>query len=126
MGGKKEILLVGGGGHCRSCIEVIESSEDFQVGGIIDRKDLIGQNIMGHPVIGSDEDLQELRSKFEYACVTVGQIKSAALRIKLFRLLLEYGYQLPVIQASTAYVSERTKIGQGTIIMQYSDLKSIS
>ena len=114
---KKQILLIGGGGHCKSCIEVIESINEYQITGIIDAKDKIGEHILGYKVIGCDDDLKHFRNKYDYALITVGQIKSVAVRVKLYNMLKELGYILPVIVASTAYVSKHTLIGEGTIIM---------
>lgn len=114
---KKQILLIGGGGHCKSCIEVLESMNEYQIAGIIDAKDKVGEDILGHKIIGCDDDLRSLRNKYDYALITVGQIKSVAVRIKLYNLLKELGYILPVIVASTAYVSKHTSIDEGTIIM---------
>ena len=34
----KEILLIGGGGHCKSVIDVIEHEGEFQIIGIIETK----------------------------------------------------------------------------------------
>ena len=34
---KPEIILLGGGGHCRSCIDVIEQAGDFNIAGIVDK-----------------------------------------------------------------------------------------
>ena len=34
---KPEIILVGGGGHCKSCIDVIEAESRFTIKGIIDQ-----------------------------------------------------------------------------------------
>ena len=114
---KKEIILIGGGGHCKSCIDVIESSGEFTIAGIVDSKDKIGETVLGYKVIGSDDDLTELKQKYEYALITVGQIKSAAIRIKIFNSLNKIGFTLPVIKASTAYVSPHASIEDGTIIM---------
>ena len=47
---KKEILLIGGGGHCKSCIDIIEQDESFKIIGIIDRKKLIGKSILGYKI----------------------------------------------------------------------------
>jgi sugar O-acyltransferase (sialic acid O-acetyltransferase NeuD family) len=114
---KKEIILIGGGGHCKSCIDVIESTNDFSIAGIIDSKDKIGDSILGYKVIGCDDDLEELSKTYEYALITVGQIKSAKIRIKLFDLLTGLGFKLPAIIASSAYVSKHATIGNGSIIM---------
>ncbi len=113
----KDIILIGGGGHCKSCIAVIESTQEYRISGIIDTPDKLGQEILGYPVIGTDEQLPELNEKYDYALITVGQITSAGLRKKLYQKTKEAGFRLPVIIASTAFVSKHTQIGEGTIIM---------
>jgi len=34
----EDIILIGGGGHCRSVIDVIESENKFLIRGIVDQK----------------------------------------------------------------------------------------
>ena len=41
---KPEIILVGGGGHCKSCIDVIEAEGRFIIKGIIDLPDRFEMN----------------------------------------------------------------------------------
>jgi len=113
----KNILLVGGGGHCKSCIEAIESIGDYTIAGIIDTKDKIGKKVLGYPIIGSDEDLEQLKEDFQYALITLGQIKSSSLRVKLFNKIKGYGFILPNIISSSAFVSDRIKIGEGNVIL---------
>ena len=86
----KKIILIGGGGHCKSVIDVIEQEKKFEIQGIVDKANNIGSNILGYKVIASDDNLQKLANRFKYALVTVGQIKSPALRIKLFNLDKKY------------------------------------
>lgn len=31
-----EIILIGGGGHCKACIDVIETERKYRIAGIID------------------------------------------------------------------------------------------
>jgi len=115
----KEIILVGGGGHCKSVIDVIEQEAKYNIVGIIDKKELIGSEVLGHKVIGCDDDLAVLRDKFQYALVTVGHVKSNALRVKLFKLLQELGFELPTFISPLAYVSKHASIDEGTIIMHH-------
>ena len=112
-----EIILVGAGGHARACIDVIEMSRQFKVAGLVEKDETNNQGNFGYPVIGTDDDLQDLRKKYSHALVTVGQIKSPATRIRLFRRLQELDYQLPFIVSPSAYLSKHTQIGDGTIIM---------
>ena len=34
----KKIILVGGGGHCKSCVDVIENENKYKIKAIIDKK----------------------------------------------------------------------------------------
>jgi len=112
-----KIILIGGGGHCKSAIDVIEQEARFEIAGIIDKPELLGSKILGYPVIGSDFDLESLTKKYQNALVTVGHIKSALVRIKLYDLAIKAGFTLPSIVSPNAYISKHSKIGNGTIIM---------
>ena len=114
---RTEILLIGGGGHCRSVIDVIELEEKYTIAGIIDKKELIGQDVLGYKVIGCDDDLEKLFKKYKYTIITVGQIKSNSLRVKLFDKVKEIGYKLPVIKSPLAYISKHSSVEEGTIVM---------
>jgi acetyltransferase-like isoleucine patch superfamily enzyme len=48
-----EILLIAGGGHCRSVIDVIEQGCRFEIEGIVDRPELLDSNFLGYSVIGN-------------------------------------------------------------------------
>jgi len=113
----KELLLIGGGGHCKSIIDVIEEEGNFSIAGIIDKSDLLEKTVLGYPIIGNDLDLNQFAKKFTYALVTVGQIKSPNLRIKLFKKAKELGFILPSIISPRAYVSKHATIGDGTVVM---------
>ena len=112
-----KIILIGAGGHCKSAIDVIEQQAQFKIAGIVDKPELLGSKILGYEVIGNDFDLENLAKKYHYALITVGQIKSASTRVKLFELAKKYGFILPYIVSPSAYVSRHSKIGDGTIIM---------
>ena len=115
----KDILLIGAGGHCKSCIDVIEQQGIYRIAGIIDKDLLNRTTILGYPIIGTDQDLSDLRSKYEYALITVGQIKTPEVKIMLFNRLVELGYNTPTIISPLAYVSSHAKIGLGTIVMHH-------
>jgi len=117
MKNKPEILLIGGGGHCHSVIDVIEQENKFTIAGIIDKKELVGQKVLGYEIIASDDDLPNLFENYKNAIVTVGQIKSNTLRVKLFNTIKDIGYNLPIIISPFAYISKHSFIDEGTIIM---------
>lgn len=114
---KPKILLIGGGGHCKSVIDVIEMEGSFTIAGIIDQKELLGQKILGYEVIGCDDNLEALFARFKYAIVTVGQIQSPNVRIKLFNRLTSIGFKMPPIISPMAYVSKHATVESGTVVM---------
>lgn len=111
------LLLIGGGGHCRSCVEVIESHNDYDIAGIILPDASNTEPVLGYPVVGIDEELEKFVSEMPGALVAVGQIHSPSIRIRLFTLLKKLNAELPVIIASTAYCSRHASVGYGTIVM---------
>ncbi|MDX2479075.1 MAG: acetyltransferase [Desulfuromusa sp.] len=115
-----EIVLVGGGGHCVSCIDVIEQEAKFQIAGIVDVPDKLGTTLLGYPIIGNDEDLLKLTENYQYFLITLGQIKSPERRIALFEQLLQLGALLPTIISPRAYISRHSTIGAGTVVMHNS------
>lgn len=115
-----KIILVGGGGHCRACIDVIEQENRFEIAGIVERCEAgTGKQVLGYPVLGTDDDLATLKREYRCALITVGQIKSFDPRKRLFGYLLELGFELPVIVSPLAHVSKHALLGQGTIIMHH-------
>lgn len=116
---KPGLLLIGGGGHCHSVIDVIEQEGRYQIVGIVDNAENLGKQVLGYPAIATDEQLPELYGKCQHAIVTVGQIKTNALRVRLYQQLKKIGYQLPVIVSPLAYVSKHAQVGEGTVVMHH-------
>ena len=116
----KEIILIGGGGHCKSVIDIIELGGEFHIIGIVDKSKYLGSKLLGYPYIGTDNDLPELVKVYKYALITIGHIKSSTLRVKLFNLAVKTGFVLPKIISPNAYVSNHSSVGNGTVVMHNS------
>ncbi len=114
---KEKIVLIGGGGHCHSVIDVIEQECKYEILGIVDKKELFGNKILNYEIIGSDDDLETIFQTCKNAIITLGQIDSNHLRVKLFNQLKEIGFNLPIIISPLAYVSKHSSIDEGTVIM---------
>ena len=93
----KNIILIGGGGHAFSCIDVIEKEKKYKIIGIVDKKLKIGKKILNYKIIGKDQNLKDLRKKADYAFVTVGQIGLSEIRKNIFLNLKKLGFKLPSI-----------------------------
>jgi len=116
---KQKIILIGGGGHCKSCIDVIEQKGKYKIEGIVDLPEKLHQKILDYEIIATDDDLPRLVNEYENFLITLGQIKTPEKRIRIFQALKESGAKLPVIISPLAYVSKHAEIGDGTIIMHH-------
>lgn len=111
----KPIVLIGGGGHCKSVIDVVESA-GYSILGILDRSIPKGTTVLGYSVLGNDDMIAPYIDKAEFL-VTVGQIKSSDIRVRLTKMVEEAGGKLATIVASTAHVSKYAELGDGTVVM---------
>ena len=112
-----EIIIIGGGGHAKSCIDIIERSTNYKIAGIIEKSNFEHDNVLGYEILGNDGDLEKLNRTFKYAFIGIGQLSNSSYRSKLFNQLLSYGYNIPNIISKNSLVSKYAKIGDGTIIM---------
>lgn len=110
------LILIGGGGHCESCIDVIEQQGKYVIAGIVDKTDKVGKSVSGYEIIADDTAIPDLAKRYKNFLITLGQINSPEKRIELFDLLLTLNVNLPVIFSPFAYVSKNTSLGSGTII----------
>lgn len=114
---KPSLILIGAGGHARSCIDVIEQQGQYQIAGLIGMPDEVQTQHLGYTVIGTDSNLPDLAKNYPYALITIGQIQTAEHRIRLYQQAIQFGFQLPIIIAPTAHVSRHAKLGEGSIVM---------
>lgn len=115
---EQKLILIGGGGHCKSVIDIAEVL-GYQIVGILDMPTEIGKRVLGYEIIGSDEDIGKYVDNAMFM-ITVGHIKDSTLRIKLHDMVVNNGGKLATLIAPTAYVSTHASIGEGSIIMHHS------
>lgn len=114
---KKKILIVGSGGHAKSCIEIINQNKNFIIKGIVCENKNKYKPILNIPCVGEDKDLERLRNVFKYCFIGIGQIKKNNKRVDMFNKLKKIGYILPKFISNSAFVSKYSYIGEGSIIM---------
>lgn len=111
----KSLILIGGGGHCKSVIEAAESA-GYSILGILDVQENVGKRVLSYEIIGTDDNISVYVDKAEFV-ITVGFIKNPATRIKLYNKVKEAGGKLATVIASTAHVSKYAEIGEGTVVL---------
>lgn len=119
------LILIGNGGHCKSCIDVIEAYDEYKIKGIIQKKNKNSkEKFMGYNIIGDDTELSDYFSSKDYGFVSVGQIKTPDVRIRLFNLLRELGINIATIKSNSSIISKHAKVDIGTIIMHNTVINS--
>lgn len=111
----RPLILVGGGGHCKSVIEAVESV-NFSIKGILDLPQYVGDKILGYEVLGSDDDIPLYVDECDFL-VTLGYIKNPTLRNNLHKRIEDAGGNLATVIASTAHVSKYAQLGAGTVVL---------
>lgn len=124
----KRILLIGGGGHCKSVLDSLLASQVHSDIGVVD-KESNGISILGIPQVGTDADLPTLFAEgWTDAFITVGSIGNTALRRKLYAIVKALGFSVPsivdkaaVVAADVrlpegAYIGKRTVVNAGTVL----------
>jgi sugar O-acyltransferase (sialic acid O-acetyltransferase NeuD family) len=108
------LIVIGGGGHAKSCIDVISHSEEYSISGINDPK-LSTSPFPNIPLIPGS--LQELFLKNQSVFLGIGFIKNPKPRQKLINQIIELGFKTPSFFSPFAYSSSNSHICEGTIIM---------
>lgn len=111
----KNLILIGGGGHCKSVMDAAESV-GYSIFGVLDVAENVGKEVLSTKIIGTDENISAYVDMAEFV-ITVGFIKNPAVRIKLYNKVKEAGGKFATIIASTAYVSKYAEIGEGTVVL---------
>ncbi|WP_325199888.1 acetyltransferase [Oscillibacter sp.] len=114
---KRKILLIGGGGHCRSVLDCLWQSGAYEEMGLIEQALYQGEEALGIPVVGTDADLPALfAAGWKDAAVTVGSVGRPEARRRLCQRLKEIGFTLPPVISADAVVGRGVRVAEGAFI----------
>lgn len=116
-GQQKPLVLIGGGGHCKACIDVAEASGAWEIRGILDLPARVGESVLGYPILGTDSLIPQYAAEGVWFMVTVGQIRTAGIRQRAYERVKAENGKLATIVSPMAYVSTSAVLGEGTIVM---------
>ena len=112
--GGQPIVGIGAGGHAKSVLEAIRSTDEFQVVALVDDDpSRAGSEVLGFPVEPSNA-LERLRSDgVAHGFVGVGGFGGST-RSPVFERLVAAGFELPQIVHASAHVSPWARLGRGS------------
>lgn len=110
-----DLVLIGGGGHCNSVIDVIRDTSEFKIRCIVENKEkvLIERE---YPYLFGDDKILELIECDVQFFITIGQIKSCIPRENIFNLVKLNGGRFAIVKSQHSYVSKTAQIGEGTFV----------
>ena len=115
---KDKIVIIGGGGHGKVIISTIRKLDNYDILGYTD---LINKGLLlGVKYLGTDEVLPDIIKEHKNckAVIGIGSIKISDKRQKIYKMLKETGFDLPVIISKNAIKNEEVSIGEGSIILE--------
>ena len=113
-----EIILLGGGGHAKVLIDLINTSGQFEISGILDTQLEIGTKVLNVSVLGDDDLLSGLYSKgIKNVCIAIGSVKDNARRRILFDKVKQMGFLVPYLLHPQTIISKNVHFSEGVQIM---------
>jgi sugar O-acyltransferase (sialic acid O-acetyltransferase NeuD family) len=114
----QNLILIGGGGHCISVIDVIDENK-FNILGILDLPENVGEEVLGRKIIGTDDNIADYVNSALFV-VTLGFLDNdptPTLRTNIYNKVIEFGGKFATIISPHAYVSKYAIIEEGTVVM---------
>ena len=117
MKGSSRLVLIGGGGHCKSVLDTLIKLNSYSEIVVTDCNIPVGVRILGCRVVGHDGMLSQLFGKgYKNAFITIGSIKSTNKRRDAFVRTKKIGFQFPAIIDPNAVVASSASIAEGVFI----------
>lgn len=116
---KNSVLIFGGGGHAKMCIDIIKQTRTHSIAGIVDDNIPVQTEVLGIPVIGNTSTIELLINKgLQFAVLGVGGVLNKGLRKKIFLSLKKMNLHIPNIIHPSSSVESSATLGEGNQIMQ--------
>jgi sugar O-acyltransferase (sialic acid O-acetyltransferase NeuD family) len=114
---KKDIIVIGGGGHAKVLIDILQMT-NMNIIGILDADSaLSGQDVLGVPVIGTDDDIKNYSPDKVMLVNGLGSIDIPLVRKNIFYQFKAKGFEFHSVIHESAIISHHVKWGEGCQIM---------
>ena len=124
---KEKIIIIGSEGHGKVIADIIEKQGLFSIAGFVNANPKPDTLVMNYPVLGSDNDLVQLRVNFP-ECHFFLAIGDNTTRHKVKSKIEELfpGIKFPSVIHPSAQIAREVTIGQGVCIMAGAVINSSS
>ncbi len=108
----KNLLILGAGGHGRVVAETARVMRDTEGNPVYDKIDFLDDLKPG--AVGKINDLPVFKKEYQDVFPAVEKYKQ---RLEMYAKAKRFGFTVPVLIHSEAYVSPSATIGEGTVIL---------
>ena len=115
---KESVVIFGSSGHTKVVIDIFEKEGKYNILGLLDSYREKGEEMFGYQLIGTEEDLPELKSKhpdFKIFIAVGDNWGRQEVENKIVSILPDVEF-VSTIHPS-ALIGKNVKIGKGTVIM---------
>jgi UDP-perosamine 4-acetyltransferase len=112
---QRDLLIIGGGGHAKVVIDLARRSGDWRIAGVLDdAPGAAGRMVLGCPVLGGTERLQDFIGGDAAFVVAIG---ANAIRQRLQERAIAAGLLAVRLVHPTAVVASSVVVGPGVVVM---------
>lgn len=111
------VIVLGAGGHAKVLINALQLCS-IEILGITDPDSmLVGQEVLGVPIIGTDDELRNYSAEKVQLVNGLGSVGLPMVRCRLFDECKKLGFTFATVVHPNAVMAADVKIGEGTQIM---------
>jgi UDP-perosamine 4-acetyltransferase len=113
------VIGLGAGGHAKVVIDILSLIGDFDIVGLLDpKRDLWGTELLGVPVLGSDELLSEIQDQgVSHAFIGLGGSADTNPRRQLYEMACGRGLKIVNAVHPRAIIASSAEIGKGPTVL---------
>jgi sugar O-acyltransferase (sialic acid O-acetyltransferase NeuD family) len=114
----ENIIIIGSSGHAKIIIDIVERAGKFKIVGLLDRFRNAGEQTLGYPILGKEEDLPKLTKTHAVKGVFVA-VGDNYDRSKVAAHVREISPNLPFVSVihPDSSIASNVSIGEGTVVM---------
>ncbi len=122
---KTPLIIIGAKGGAKMCIDALRQSDKYAVVGLLDDNIKVGQIILGIPVIGNLNDIENIFSLgYTNYIIAFGVLENRIKRFELYNKLKKIGCEFPNIIHPNALIEESVTFGEGNVILAGANIGS--
>jgi UDP-perosamine 4-acetyltransferase len=111
------VIVLGAGGHAKVLINTLQLCS-VEILGITDPDPkLVGQDILGVPILGSDDELKKYSAEKIQLINGLGSVGLPKVRCRLFDECKKLGFSFATVIHPSAVVANDVELGEGTQVM---------